>query len=123
LGKPLRPQVRAERLTADFPTDTVVFLIGMRINRWRSVLAWWPVFMGMPRMLRELFTHPEPGMLDARTEVGWRRATVIQYWTSMDALLAYATAADHAHLPAWRNYNRRVRHRTRRHCRQCHRPG
>jgi hypothetical protein len=105
----MRHDIRSEHLTADFPPGTVVFLIGMRINRWRSVLTWWPVFIAMPRMLRELFTHPELGMLDARTEVGWRRATVIQYWSSMDALLAYATAADHAHLPAWRHYNRRTR--------------
>jgi hypothetical protein len=108
----MKNDIQPKRLAADFPAGTVVFLIGMRINRWRSVRAWWPVFMAMPRMLRELVTHPELGMLEARTEMGWRRATVIQYWSSMDALIAYATANDHAHLPAWRNYNRRARSAT-----------
>jgi hypothetical protein len=97
------------RSGASFPPGTVVFLIGMRINSWRRVRAWFPTFMAMPKMLRELFQHPELGLLDARTEIGWRRATVIQYWASMDQLLAYATANDHTHLPAWRAYNRMTR--------------
>ena len=43
------------RFRADFPEGTVVSLIGMRVNRWRSVRAWFPVFTAMPRMLKELF--------------------------------------------------------------------
>ena len=31
-----------------------------------------------------------------------RRATVVQYWESMDKLMAYAASRDRAHLPAWR---------------------
>lgn len=101
--------VRTGRYEADFPAGTVVFLIGMRINSLRRVRMWLPVFQAMPRMLRELFQDPALGLLDARTELGWRRATVIQYWESMDKLMAYAAGRDHEHRPAWVAFNRRAR--------------
>lgn len=63
----------------------------------------------MPRMPREVARQPELGLLEARTELAWRRATVIQYWESMDRLMAYAAARDHDHLPAWKAYNASVK--------------
>ncbi len=101
--------VQTGRHGADFSAGTVVFLIGMRVNSLWRVRDWLPVFMAMPRMLRELFRQPELGLLDARTELAWRRATVIQYWESMDKLVAYAAARDHDHLPAWKAYNASVK--------------
>ena len=101
--------VQQGRYRADFPEGTVVFLIGMRINAFWWFRSWWPVFMAMPKMLRELATHPELGLLEARNEIGWRRATVVQYWESMDKLMAYAAARDHAHLPAWKAFNREAK--------------
>ncbi len=100
---------RRGRYRADFPPGTVVFLIAMRINSFRSARSWFPVFMAMPRMLRELFQKPELGLLGARTWMGWRVVMVQQYWESMDALMSYAAARDSEHLPAWREFNRRVR--------------
>lgn len=38
-----------------------------------------------------------------------RDLEVIQYWESHEKLLAYATAQDHKHRPAWTEFNRRVR--------------
>ncbi len=96
---------QAGRLTAGFPEGTVVFLIGMRVNSFWRVRTWLPVFAAMPRMLRELARQPELDLLGARTELAWRRATVVQYWESMDKLMAYAAARDHEHLPAWRAFN------------------
>lgn len=95
------------RQTADFPAGTVVFLIGMRVNRLRSVRHWWPVFMAMPKMMKELFTHREMGLLGARSWVGWRVVMVQQYWRSMDDLMAYARNADQEHFPAWKAFNHR----------------
>ena len=46
--------------------DAVVFVIGMRINRWRRIRSWWPVFTGMPRMLAELQAR-DAGLLGARS--------------------------------------------------------
>lgn len=101
--------IRDGRYRAGFPDGTVVFLIGMRINRWRDVRSWWPVFMAMPGMLRELGRRPELGLLGTRTAMGGRTITIVQYWTSMDALMAYARAAESEHLPGWKAYNQRAR--------------
>lgn len=96
------------RTTADSDASVVVFLIGMRVNRWRHVLRWVPVAAAMPRMLREL-AREDLGLLDARTYVSGRDVLVLQYWSSFEALEAYARAGDREHLTAWRAFNRRVR--------------
>lgn len=100
--------VHPGRFAADLDDEVVVFLIGTRINRLRAVRSWAPVVAAMPRMLRELLSAPELGLLDARTYVSGRVVLVVQYWTSVDHLQRFATDPDHHHLPAWRAYNRRV---------------
>jgi hypothetical protein len=97
------------RATADAPPGTVVFLIGARINRFRRVRRWWPVFTAMPRMLAELDRQPELGLLWHRLFLSGRTVLVVQYWRSAEHLDRYARARDHEHLPAWREFNRRVR--------------
>jgi hypothetical protein len=93
------------RMMAVIEGDFVVFLVGMRINRWWKVHKWWPVAMAMPRMLAELAAHPEWGCL----AVGGRAGLSVQYWRSFDHLEAYARNPDAAHWPAWTAFNRRVR--------------
>jgi hypothetical protein len=101
--------IERERVTAPADRDVVVFLIGMRINRLRDVRQWGPVFVAMPRMLRELGAHPELGLLHAQNFVSGRTVQVVQYWRSVEQLYAYSKAADGEHLPAWRAFNRRAR--------------
>ena len=99
------------RHTAAIEGDFVVFLIGMRINRLWRFWEWWPVFMAMPGMLRELYEHPELGFLGTEYFLSFsnRAPMLVQYWRSFEHLEAYARAQDQAHLPAWRNFNRTVR--------------
>lgn len=97
------------RFRADVPAGTVVFMLGMRVNEMRRVSQWLPVFRAMPEMLRELYQHPELGMLGGDTWMGWRQILMVQYWQSMDQLMHYATARGHEHLPAWAAFNRRAR--------------
>src|SRR5690349_4190936 len=53
-----------ERMAAMIEGDFVIFLIGMRINKPWKVNKWWPVFMAMPKMLKELeAAPPEVGFL------------------------------------------------------------
>ena len=99
--------IRRERTTAVLEGDFVVFLIGMRINRPLSVHKWLPVARAMPRMLQELHRRPELGLLHAESWIG-RTFLVLQYWRSLEQLLAYAKDRDAAHLPAWRAFNRAV---------------
>jgi hypothetical protein len=97
--------INQQRLTATLEGDFVVFLIGMRINNPLLIRRWLPVAVAMPRMLQELHRQPELGFLHAEM---WFSRTIIlvQYWRSMDQLLAYAQHKEKAHLPAWRSCNK-----------------
>ena len=101
-------EVISERVCAEPQDGIVLFLIGMRINRWWKLGAWMPVISAMPRMLTELAARPELGLLHARSHFGLRSAMVVQYWRSAEDLRRYAGARDQAHLPAWRAFNRAV---------------
>ena len=96
-----------DRVSAELPGEFVVFLIGMRINNPLLVHKWLPVASAMPRMIRELSHQPELGLLHAES---WFARTIImvQYWRSMEQLLAYATDREAEHLPAWKAFNRSV---------------
>ena len=91
------------------PEGAVVFIIGMRINKLRRLRAWVPVFAAMPKMLGELTRHPELGLMGVKTYVSGRTIVTIQYWRDTASLERYATGTTHAHLPAWRDFNRRIR--------------
>jgi len=102
-------QVIDRRVTAEIEDDFVVFLIGMRINRLRRVGKWLPVFMAMPRMIRELERTPDSGLLGAKLYLsGPRTPMVVQYWRSFEQLEAYARSRDNAHWPAWVAFNKRI---------------
>lgn len=101
-------KVMPGRYTAVLDGDFVVFVIGMRVNKLWKVHKWLPVAMAMGPMLRELFTHPEKGLLGL--QFGWsgRTITLIQYWRSFEHLERFARSADDPHLAAWRRFNQRV---------------
>ena len=96
-----------KRVSGRMSDEFVVFLIGMRINRWWKPHQWMRVALAMPRMLRELEAHRELGFLGAEQWFG-RTSIMVQYWRSMESLLAYAKNRDAAHLPAWQSFNRLV---------------
>ncbi len=97
----------SERVTGRMDGEFVVFLIGMRVNRWWKVLQWLRVSLAMPRMLRELHAKPELGFLGAEQWFG-RTTIMVQYWRSMDHLMGYAKSRTSEHLPAWRAFNKLV---------------
>jgi len=99
--------IRNERLTATLEGDFVVFLIGLRINHPLKVHKWWPVTKAMPRMLDELHRHPDLGFIHAETWFA-RTTIMVQYWRSMEQLLAYAKNRTAEHLPAWQAFNKAV---------------
>jgi hypothetical protein len=93
-----------QRMAAEIEGDFVVFVIGMRINKLWKIHKWLPVFMAMPRMLKELERQPDSGFLGA-TSGG---LMLVQYWRSFEQLEAYARSHDHEHWPAWVAFNRRM---------------
>ncbi|MQA80730.1 MAG: DUF4188 domain-containing protein [Streptosporangiales bacterium] len=103
------PTIAPGRTTHHYEGELVVFLIGMTINRlWRPD-QWLPAFLAMPRMLRELSQDPDSGFLGYRVTLEGRNPTIIQYWSSLEKLYAYASARDAEHRPAWTAFNGRAR--------------
>lgn len=98
------------RWTHEMAPDTlVVFLIGMRINKFWRPDGWLPVVAAMPPMLAELSRDPDSGLLGYELLVGARGPTLIQYWHSVEQLYAYASDPTAQHRPAWAAFNRRAR--------------
>jgi hypothetical protein len=90
-------------MAAQIDGDFVVFLIGMRINKPLKIHKWLPVFLAMPRMVKELKGRPESGFLGAI--VGPK--VIVQYWRSFEHLEAYARSKDSQHWPAGVAFNQR----------------
>ncbi|MGW3358644.1 DUF4188 domain-containing protein [Streptomyces bungoensis] len=98
------------RMTAEHEEGIVVFLIGMRVNSFRAVRSWLPVARAMGPMIAELAQDRDSGLLGYKAlRAGLREAYLVQYWESKEKLLAYASAPDRSHRPAWAAFNRRLR--------------
>ena len=100
--------IRFGRHTVALQAPCVLFLIGMRVNRWRATREWVPVVKSMGPMIAELSADPDSGFLAAETWVGWRRILVQQYWRSTDDLIRYAGDSGQLHRPAWTAFMRNV---------------
>ena len=94
-----------QRMTVGMDGEFVVFLIGMRINKPWKIHKWLPVFMAMPKMIKELEADPEAGFLGHN---GINLGGIVQYWRSFEHLEAYARAKDKKHWPAWVDFNKRI---------------
>ena len=96
-----------QRMTVKLEGDFVVFLIGMRINKFWKIHKWLPVLRAMPKMLKELRAKDsgETGFLGA--EFG--PVTIVQYWRSFEHLEAYATDRNGLHYPAWKDFNTKIK--------------
>ena len=97
-----------ERMTAKMNDSFVVFLIGMRINKFWKFHKWCPVAMAMPKMIKELTANKETGFISAESWFG-RTTIMVQYWESFEKLEAYARNKDAHHLPAWQEFNKRIK--------------
>ncbi|MEI3868327.1 DUF4188 domain-containing protein [Microbacterium sp. CCNWLW134] len=102
-------KIVAGRMTHRHEGELVVFHIGMQINRWWRFDQWVPVFTAMPRMLREQMTDADSGLLGAQLLLGAGGPYVVQYWSSVEKLYAYASSMDLQHRPAWTAFNQRAR--------------
>ena len=99
-------KVHQGRYMAKPGEDFVVFIIGMRVNKWWAIHQWWPVFKAMPAMLKELYTQKELGFRSLEATVNFRTILLVQYWRSFEDLQAYAKGP--VHLKAWRHFYRKV---------------
>ncbi len=96
------------RFTARIDEPFVVFIIGMRINRFFAFRKWVPTARAMGPMLRELQQNPQKGLLGVEQFLYWPGAALVQYWRSYEDLERFARNPDDPHLPAWRHFNQTV---------------
>jgi len=100
-------KVEAGRYAAAHEGELVVFVIGMRINRWWAIHRWAPVAMAMGPMIAELYRNKELGFLDMQAALTPRGPVLIQYWRSYEHLERYARHGA-LHLKAWKDFNRKA---------------
>lgn len=94
-------------MTAKMDTDLVVFLIGMRINKWWKLHKWLPTAQAMPRMIKELSANKELGFLGMESFLV-RTVFMVQYWESYEKLENYSRSKNHEHFPAWMEFRKRI---------------
>ena len=84
--------------------DFVVFIIGIRVNKWWKIHRWLPIIPTMPKMIKELMKNPDSGFLGVMGAFPW----MVQYWRSFDHLIAYARNHDANHYPTWIKFNKQI---------------
>lgn len=97
------------RMTHRYDGELVVFHIGMTINKWWRPDQWMPIFGDMPKMMRELSTDPDSGLLGSTMLLGAHGPYLVQHWSSLEKLYAYAAAPQQEHRPAWTRFNKRAK--------------
>lgn len=95
------------RYTAKTDKPFVVFLIGMRVNKWWRFDKWIPVAAAMRPMLQSLNKYAK-GMLHTEFAFGSNGPVLIQYWRSFEDLEKFAHSADDPHLEPWKKFNQAV---------------
>jgi hypothetical protein len=101
-------KVMPGRYTAQTDEPFVVFMIGMRINRFFAFRKWIPTALAMGPMLRTLFQHPEKGFQGGELIFYWRGVGLIQYWRSFEDLEKFARNREDPHLRAWQRFNKAI---------------
>jgi hypothetical protein len=101
-------KVMPGRYTAQTNEPFVVFMIGMRINKFWAFSKWIPTARAMGPMLRTLFQHPEKGFLGAQVFFYWRGIALVQYWRSFEDLEKFARNREDPHLSAWKRFNKAI---------------
>ncbi len=97
-------QIFSDRLAPDADQEFVVFLIGMRVNKWWQLRKWLHTARAMPRMIKELQANPALGLKHVYGVRAGRNFISVQYWESFEHLRDYANNPDHEHKPAWAEF-------------------
>lgn len=102
------PKIFHGRFTVDTDQPFVVFMAGMRINRFWAFKEWFPpVRSGWP-ILRTLKNHTSTGCLGIELLFCWRGIVFLSYWRTFEELHQWAQSKIDPHLPIWQFYNKKV---------------
>ena len=103
-------EVFSGRFTAQTNEPFVVFLIGLRINKFWAFSKWLPAFNAMSPMLKTLYQNPEKGFLGGENFFRLAPATtlLLSYWQSFEDLENFARSPSEPHFAAWTAFNKSV---------------
>jgi hypothetical protein len=105
-----RQTVSSGRFTAHTDEPFVVFLIGMRVNKFWAFDKWTPAAQAMAPMLETLHRYPEKGFLGGENFFRLFPLTtlLLSYWRSFEDLERFARSPSEPHLKAWQSFNKSV---------------
>lgn len=103
-------KVFSGRYTANVSEPFVVFLIGLRVNRFWALKKWLPVAKAMGPMMRSLSQDPEKGLLGAESfgRILPIETCMVSYWQSFEHLTRFARSHDDPHWAAWQRFTKEV---------------
>lgn len=102
--------VLSGRYTANVSEPFVVFLIGMRVNRFWAMKKWLPVAKAMRPMLKSLSEDPEKGLLGVENfgRIWPIETCMVSYWRSFEDLTRFARSQDDPHWAAWQRFMKEI---------------
>lgn len=101
--------ITAERMAAEIDGDFVIYINGMRLNKFRAVHKYLRAGLEAAKMFEELEKDPDSGFLGyVPAYMGLRSGAAIQYWRSLEDIRRFAHDPDDRHVPAWQWYNEEV---------------
>lgn len=99
-----------DRFTTRIDQPFVVFLVGMRVNRFTRFRKWLSVFNAFPKMKQLLDEQPERGFMGG--EVFFRlfplTTIMVSYWRSFNDLERFARQPGDPHAEAWQKFNHEI---------------
>lgn len=96
------------RFTVETNEPFVVFMAGVRVNRFLAFRKWLPAVLAIPPMMRVLYKHRSLGFLGGQPFLYWPGIGTIQYWRSFEDLENFARSNIDPHIKAWRRFNKMV---------------
>ncbi len=98
-------RVHTGRFSVSNSKEIVVFILGVRVNRFRMVRKWLPVIRAVNPMLRALAADRDSGLLGYSTYRRLpRELVVVQYWRGTEELIGFAH--QEMHRKAWNDFYR-----------------
>jgi hypothetical protein len=95
-------------VTAWLEGEFVVFLIGVRLNRWWKPHRFLGVLRSAKRLLRGLEQDPDSGLMRCERWPG-NPYLMVQYWRSWEHLERWAREPRGPHRETWIDFGKRVR--------------
>lgn len=98
---PYSSKIRSGRYAALGHKNLVVFIIGMRINKWYRVDLWWKVLRAMAEMLRELQSNDKDLGFYGNETYGMAAllfgypSIQVTYWESVEKLHEFSSGKSH----------------------------